>query len=426
MQRLNEQNTEITVDNLFIAQGNLNIKKVLKKYGIVNTLTREALSDIIFDVEGDSTPDMFQDIYNQLHDVAFAMFVAEQQAIFTENNALTEQNKVLSKAKAITNAHKAIYRHKYKNREDDIRDAANEINKGDQLLRFFSPNLNGVIGGSTRGFATTVLASSSNGKSTFMTWDSQKKILNNILDEVHVILVEEQKLNFWQRIFANTFKIPIEHLRKGLVKISDSQVEKIEKLYKKRIILHKTNKYNEILELIFSLKCQYIWIDHINAIQYPTENTNVNVGMLLNAEVQYLESLPKNSIKPVIVNLSQVNEKALNQRVGRNVWRHPSYEDAYGSQLLYHHSREYLTLYYPYRDMTQNPAAWTGKQKELARAGKHDFYLKVAKSSFGILSELKFRYEPEFGIFEDTVNEVVTNVKVNLQTDSFNFEKFGV
>jgi hypothetical protein len=424
MKKLNESDIEISVDNLYSFQTNNKIKEILKKYDMNTALKHEQLSDIIFDVEGDSSPEMFEDVYNELHDRAFALFVAEQQPTFNEEIALNNQMRVLSKAKAISSMHKVIYGHKHKNREDDIRASADEINKADQILRFFSSNLNGVIGGWTRGFAGTVLASSSNGKSTFMTFDTQKKILTKILDEVHVILVEEQKVNFWQRVFANTFKIPIEHLRKGLVKITDGQVEKIKELYEHRIILHKTNKYNEILELLYSLRTQYIWIDHINCIQYPSENTNANIGMLLGAQVHYLENLPKSSIKPVIVNLSQVNEKELDKRVGRSIWRHPTYTDAYGSQLLYHHSREYLTLYYPYKDMTKNPEAWTGK-KDLMRAGKNDFYLKVEKSSFGNLSEVKLKYTPEFGIFEDTTDKV-TNLKINMETNASLFEKFGI
>lgn len=361
--------------------------------------------------------DLFQEAYEELHDIAFGRYVEGAKEDFTFDFGYLKRHHVIARAKSIIKLHQVIYGHKLKRPHNDLDTAVEFINERDEIIPTFSPTLNGLMGGFTRGFANTVLARSGHTKSTIMTFDSVHKAVHKEVDNVHAILIEEQPPVFWRRVIAILLKIPINEMRNKTIKVSKTQVEAVKRKLDGRIKVHAVTSYKDVIDLLATIRDEYIWLDHINAIQYPgrgnaLQNMMGGIPGLIGAQVGFLRERPHQAF----VNLSQVNEKELIKRTGREIWKHPSYHDAYGSQILHQHSREYITLYYPQRDALNNPNAWAGK-RELQEAQPNDVYLKVEKSSFGDLGRMKFHYDFDFGSFKDT-DLRASNVTVNPSTKS--------
>lgn len=411
MKHINDKNWKMNIDNILLAQRVPEVLRFAKSRKVLPNLKYEELQELFYDIITDITTDMFREAYEQLHDIAFARAATELQGEISYDISYNQPYKVLAKAKAITKLHKLIYTRKFGAKSDPVDKAAEFINEKSGFIRWsFSPKLNGLAGGWTRGYAGTLLGRSQHTKSTMMTLDSVMKALHNSVGDIDVILTEESENIFYQRVFAILLNVPITHMRNRLVKITDEHKDKVKRLLGGRLRVHQYNAFKDVIDLLFTLKSQFIWIDHINSIVYPggagaLMNMIQGIPYLINKEVEFLKGSPES----VIVNLSQVNEKELMRRTGRNIWKHPAYTDAYGSQVLHQHSREYLTVYYPYKDKVNNPRDWTGK-KELKDATPADVYLKVEKSSFGDLAGLKFNYKYDFGILEDTEDKV-TNVE---------------
>jgi len=368
--------------------------------------------------------DLFDEAYEELHDIAFGRYVEVAREDFTYEAGYMNRHHILARAKSILKLYQVIYKHKFKKPINDIDAAVAYINDRDELIPTFSPKLNGLMGGWTRGFANTILARSGHTKSTIMTYDSVYKAVHQQVDCVNVILIEEPPPIFWRRVFAMLLKIPIREMRDKTVRISEAQKKAVKKKLDGRIKVHAVTTFKDVVDLLSTIKDEYVWLDHINAIQFPgrgnaLQNMMGGIPGLISAQVQFLRDRPYQSY----INLSQVNEKELMKLPG--IWKHPSYHHAYGSQILHQHSREYITLYYPRRDVLNNPHRWAGK-KELRDANPEDVYLKVEKSSFGDLGRMKFKYTADFAKFED-VDERVSNitVKPSSKNDSL-FEDLGI
>jgi len=421
MKRLYDKNYELSMQNLEVVLTTPEVKLFMKRMGAV--LDRMDLASYWHDDSIKPDAELFKEAFEELHDIAFSRYVEKAKEDFTYDLGYSDRYRILARARSIIRLYNVIYKHKLSTPQNDLDAAVSYINNRDELIPTFSPVLNGLMGGWERGFANTLLARSGHTKSTIMTFDSVFKAVHKQVDCVHAILIEEQPPVFWRRVIAILLKIPISEMRNKTVRISKNQVDLVKKKLDGRIKVHSVTAYKDIVDLLSVIKDEFVWLDHINAIQYPgrgnaMQNMIGGIPGLISAQVNFLRERPYQSY----VNLSQVNEKELIKRTGNQVWKHPSYTDAYGSQILHQHSREYLTLYYPQRDVLNNPMAWAGK-KELKDAKPEDVYLKVEKSSFGDLSRIKFKYNFDFGIFED-INENVSNVTIN-STDSL-FKEQGL
>jgi len=424
MKYLKDHSIPITINNLQVALTIKEVKLFMNRMEAV--VDGMDLASYWHDDTIKPSADLFQEAYEELHDIAFSRYVEKTKEDFTFDLGYNKRHYIIARAKSIIKLHEVIYRHKFIKPTNDIDTAVDFINTRDELIPTFSPKLNGLMGGWTRGFANTVLGRAGHTKSTMMTFDSVHKAVYEVVDGVHAILIEEQPPVFWRRVIAILLKIPIREMRSKTVKISETQKAAVKRKLGGRLKVHTVTTFKDLIDLISTIKDEFLWIDHINAVQYPgrgnaLQNMMGGILGLINAQVGFLRDRPYQSH----INLSQVNEKELIRRTGRDIWKHPSYHDAYGSQILHQHSREYITLYYPRRDVLNNPDAWAGK-KELKDAEPEDVYLKVEKSSFGDLSRMKFNYNFDFATFKD-VDERASNVtiKASDKTDSL-FEDEGI
>lgn len=404
MKYLHKKRIPINLQNIMIAQKAPEVARFKRKRN-TGELVQPEVKNLLYDLQVDISEDMFREAYEELHNIAFARGASELLGEASYELTYSRPHAVLARAKGVQKLFDIIYKRKFGAKGNVIQKAAAYINEREGTIRFsFSPKLSGLVGGWTRGWAGTILGRSGHTKSTIMTLDSVLKAVHNTVGDIDIILTEESEEVFYQRVFAILLKIPIQLMRNRLIKITDAHIEQVQKLLGGRLKTHRYSSFKDIIDLLFTLRSKYIFIDHINAIQYPgSGNALINmiggIPLLIGKQIEFLRSSPDS----VVINLSQVNEKELAKL--RGVWKHPSYIHAYGSQVLHQHSREYLTVYYPYKDVLNNPREWTGK-KELQKAKQGDVYLKVEKSSFGDLVEVKFNFKFEFGILEDTVDKV--------------------
>lgn len=412
MKYLNDKEIPINVNNLEISLTVREVKLFIRRMkAIVDNM------DLAYYWHDDTIKpdnDLFQEAYEELHDIAFARYVDKAKEDFEYELGYMKRHHILARAKSIIKLHEVIYRRKFDTASNSIDAAVDYINNKEELIPLFSPVLNGLMGGFTRGFANTILGRSGHTKSTLMTFDSVNKAIHKSVDAINIILVEEQPAVFWRRVFAILLTIPIKDMREKTVRISENQMNAVKKRLDNRIKVHSLTNYKDLIDLLSTIKDEVVWIDHINAVHYPGKGTalqNMIGGIpgLISMQVGFLRDRPYQSY----INLSQVNEKELAKLPG--IWKHPSYVHAYGSQILHQHSREYLTLYYPHRDALNNPKAWAGK-RELQEAQPEDVYMKVEKSSFGDLSTVKLKYDFNYGKFTDAV-ERASNVTIT--PDSF-------
>lgn len=387
-------------------------------------ITSEYIHSEVYDIDVDSSSHLAKEIFQELHNFAFADFAQQMNSGINYDLAYNDNQSILARAKAIQKVHRTIFGNKYKENKDQIGFAAQSINQGDSYIPTSSPALNNFMLGWSKKFPCSFVGRSSHGKSTFMTQEGIHKVLKELVDEVHVIAPEEPSEVFWRRIFAATFKIPISAMRSGTVKISQQQVDHVKKLYENKIKVHNDAlKFRDIIDLLFSLKgSHFTWIDHINAIEYPGNGTSLQnmiggIPGLIAYEKQYMLDNPE----AIIVNLTQANEKVIMSESG--YWKQPKYSHAYCSQVLHQASREFLSLYYPYKDSVNFPTEWVGKRDPHSPT---DMFMSIEKSSFGDVSRIHFKYDPEFGTFKDAPDTGKGNIILPEDDPVLNFDFAGV
>ena len=356
MKKLRSNNMNITVENIMLVQNTKPIRVYLRKIR-AESLTEEIISDELMDVSVDGSPDLFKESFESLHDEAFAHYVETANEDLTYEIAYRNRPAILARSRSIEKVHDKLYRSKNKQRDDQISDTMDEINRSSAYLRMASNQLTSIIGGWSRGYVGSAIGRPSHNKSTYFTWDSTWQIKTSKLDRVDVISTEESPLSFWRRIYAIELGIPIKDMIEGIRKISLSDMQKIKDLYEGRIVFHQLKNYNDIVDLIYSLTSEYVWVDHINSIAYPNGNSYTGIESLIHHQKQWL----MRNKDSVLVNLSQVNTKEMKKK-NRTF---PSKEDAYMSSILEQASREFLSFYYPYKDTIDKDF-----QKKFAGKGK--------------------------------------------------------
>lgn len=377
----------------------------------IPVVTQEEILEVtdIMSLGKEDSQDFFNDIYDSLADVAFRRFVYNNvKDILYHIGFVNHQIEIANIAKAIAMLYPILRRSKIKTKRSStngIKTAAININQAETTIPTFSKEINKYTMGWSRGYPNALLARSSHGKSTFIFNEIRHKVTHNIVGKIAVISPEENDTTFWRRAFANEYNISTSLMRAGLVKITDEQVWGIEKKYEGRVdFFHEGMvKYSNVVDLLFSLEdYEMIIIDHVTAIEYPGSGNQMQnlTGGIISLVHRENDFLSKNK-QATIINVNQVREKDIEQSI-KSYWKAPTYTMAYGNSVTYVACREWITLYYPYRDLINRSNEWMGVQ-DLPTI--NDLHIMVEKSSFGDIGSGVLQFIPEYAKVMDRTGD---------------------
>lgn len=407
MQKMEEQETEITVPNIALWLQNHfndeNLRAFMKKHK-ARILTESELQDILFDTEVSGKSDLFDEARKWLLVYAFARFVDDKTSEITYWNSYpsTYEGQIISACKGIVKVHDMLHG-RLENKRDQFVETRELINSDSEYISTSSQALNAFIGGWTRGYVATVIAKSGHTKSSWIDYDTVQSLLTTPpkIRSAGIITPEEMASTRWRRIIAMVFKISTSLMRQKQVTITEEHIKRISEMFKDKLVIYdQVTKYKDILELMATVKHDKLILDHMQAIEYPgTRDYLSNMIGNIPGIIDFEKRMAKIR-KMVIINLSQVGDKEI-QRSDR-LSKAPRYYDAYGSSVLYQASREFLALYYPFRDWEDNPIMFGGTPPTIS-----DIVLSVEKSSFSRLGKVKLVFNPEFNTFTDGLNPQV-------------------
>jgi len=369
---------------------------------------------------GEYSTELFEDFYKLHLQVAFRRFVDKQvkSIRYCNDHHLNGAYSVVENAKAVIQLYEKFFNNQSAIQTGNIKSSARQINRGSSFYPTWSQNINSIMYGWSKGYPASILARSGHGKSTFVTNEVRHKIRKNIVDKVAIISTEEEESVFWQRMFALECGLSLAGMRRGLIKVSDSQITAVEKMYEGRISFYHEINYGRIIQLMYSLSdTQLIIFDHLNAIDYPgrgnsLQNMPGGIAKLITQEKKFLKANPESAT----ININQVKEKDMPAM--RSHWKCPSYEMAFGSTTTYFAAREWLALYYPYKDMVNRPHEWL---KVKAKPDITDLHFEIQKSSFSEIGKGKFYWAGDLAIMEDIKRKPSTEL-IAPQED-INFEE---
>lgn len=412
MQKLNEDNINITLDNVVLKFREMSESLIIfmKKHKViyfdkssvmhwVEMITENDIYNILTDESVDAPADLIEMAVKQLNRMAFSRFVSDRYEdikYYNEHSETENANKVISAARAIITVHDLLYKKSLEKR-DQLEEMKDLVNSDSEYISTSSTALNSYLGGFTRGYVSSIIAKSSHGKSSWVDYNAVHTLLAGKVKRIDIISPEESASTRWRRITAMLNLVSLSSMRQKDVKVLNAHIEKVrEKLYNKLFIWDNVFKYNDIIELMSKLTTDMIIVDHLQAIEYPGVGDFL-ARMIGNIPgfVDFEKKLAKKKHN-CIVNLSQVNDKDI-QRSDR-LSKAPRYWDAYGSSVLYQAAREYIALWYPYKDYEDNPISFTGNTPTI-----HDIQMSIEKSSFSKIGKIHLHFEPEFNIFTDKV-----------------------
>lgn len=397
MRLLHDNKLNITVDNILMVQSRQseNLKAFLKK-NRVNKLEENEVIEMLFDTTVDGREQFFENCKDEILHASFTRFISnllDEIEHYNDLNNVKYDSYIMSRFKAGQRIHNIIY-----NRLGDKRDMYHEtqemVNDPEEYVPTASRVLNSYIGGFTKGYVGSIIAKSSHGKSSFTDYNILQNITSKKVDKVAKITPEENAATQLRRYLAMICKIPTSGMRLKLVQVTNEHLQAVKaKLDNHLIIRDDVFKMKDIIELTESLKVDMIYVDHMNSIDYPGTGTYMermigNIPGLVDAQ----KRIAKQKNIPII-NLSQVGDKEI-QRSDRLI-KAPRYWDVYGSSVLYQASREFIALWYPYKDQEDN--SFTTEQFTM-----NDMRIHIEKSSFSKVGRLKVHFEPDFNLFTDT------------------------
>lgn len=416
---LKQNNIKITYNNvsLFYIKEKYRINKFLKKLKVKPSM-EEVVNIIrpdIIEPAYESSQEFLEEVFENIKEDTFRRFALERA---DEIKRLTEYPgkvyEILANAKSLLKLHEIFSSIKIE--EDWITKSANALNTVRIIPTAFK-DINQYIFGWSRGYPNAILARSSHGKSTFISNEIRYQITQGL--KVALISVEENQETFWQRVFCIEFNISITELKLGMVKITEKQIEQIKEKYRNLSVYH-TNMvyYNQVVLLLNKITKDndLIFIDHINAIKYPGGGNDISnmpggIVSLINAQKMILAE----NKHCTIINVNQVSEKQIGNIP--SYWKMPDYTMAYGNTVSYFASREWITLYYPYRDLINRPAEWTGV---LDLPSPNDLYFAVEKSSTGTIGGGVLEFAPEYAKISDKFKKVPQVMLDTKQEELFN------
>lgn len=403
MRKLYEADLNITVDNIISIQAKLKddaqFRAFLRKH-YAKPLSYDDIYDIVHDVSVSSETTFFDDIRKEMLSRSFSRFVTDILSDIEYNKSFwTDSHNfdIIVKMKGAIKLYDILQGRK-KNNIDYFQETMDLVNGLDEYIPTSSRTLNGYIGGFTRNYPAIIAAKSSHCKSSWADYNILSNILSGAVSKVTKITPEETASTQLRRYVAMLCKISTTDMRLKLAKITDEHIKILkEKIGGKLEIIHSAVKLSDVIDAMNNSKADMIYIDHINGIDYPGRGTFLermvgNIPELVNAEKRI--AMEKHIS---IVNISQVNDKDI-QRSTRIV-KAPRFWDVYGSSALYHASREFLTLWYPYKDQEDNDLVYEESYD------MSDIRILIEKSSFSKVGRIKLNFIPEYNLFYDIKRE---------------------
>ncbi|MHB8362883.1 MAG: DnaB-like helicase C-terminal domain-containing protein [Patescibacteria group bacterium] len=421
MKRLKESKLEINISNmlLFCSNPDLHLQMFLKKNNL-QLLNENEIYDILYDVTVDSSDKLFDEAKTELNCLSFMRFVSDSTEEMKYYNAFNNKDhhySILSRAKAVQTVHKLLFNPDH-GKTDQLKEMQTMVNSDDEYITTSSRLLNSHIGGFTRKYVDVIIGKSGHGKSTWTDYNILHTILSGKVPKVIKIATEEPPEFSWRRITSAICHLSTTLMRQKLIKITDEHVKVItEKLQGRYKILHGSNKYKDVLEMVRTADAQQIYVDHIQSIDYPGSGGQLN-NMIANIPglVLFEEKIAQQK-NISIVNLSQVGDKEIAR--SDRMSKRPRYHDAYGSSILYQKAREFLAVYYPYRDYEENPHSYySGGGVPTI----NDFEIGIEKSSFSALSIVHMNFDYEYCTFTDKPAKAKTDYLAKSENEISMFE----
>lgn len=417
MKRLYETKVAVTLDNLHVYGSHPDdhylafIRRTfLCKFGeeAKYLLTLDDLNDILYDTVIDASDNLFEMIKENLNVLAFARFVAQQ--LDEIKYGISYQNRdyhadILARTKGIQTFHKLLFTNESVKR-NQLSETKTRINSNDEYISTSSQLLNSHIGGFTRGFVDAIIGKSGHGKSTWTDYNIVHTLRSGKVSKVVKITPEEPADFTWRRIISMVCNLSTTGMRNKLVKITDEHIKKVGELLEKRLkIYDNVFKLKDIKEVIRMADGEQIYVDHLQSIEYPGRaNPLMNMIGEIPGLILFEERIAKQK-NISIINLSQVGDKEIAR--SERFSKRPRYHDAYGSSVLYQKAREFLAVYYPYKDYDENPQTFYGNAPTI-----NNYEIGIEKSSFSALGIIRLNFDYEYSRFTD---EVVSKTK--LKTD---------
>ncbi len=392
---LKQSNIRVTYNNvtLFFIKEKYRIKRFMQKMKVAPSLEEivNIINPDIIEPQYETSPEFLEEVFESIKEDTFRRF-AEQRAedIKRLSEIPGKSYEIIANAKAITKLHEIFSSIKIE--EDWITKSAVALNSVRIIPTAFK-DINHYIFGWSRGYPNAILARSSHGKSTFITNEIKYQLSKGL--KVALISVEENPETVWQRFFCNEFHISITDLKLGTIKITPEQIQTIKEKYGNLALYHANMVYyNQVLTTLNRIvkDMDIIFIDHINAIKYPGGSNDIanmpgGIVSLINAQKMILTEHKQCTI----INVNQVSEKQIANIP--SYWKMPDYTMAYGNTVSYFASREWITLYYPYRDLINRPSEWVGV---IDLPSPNELYFAVEKSSTGTIGGGILEFIPEY------------------------------
>uniref|UniRef100_A0A6H1ZLB7 Putative helicase n=1 Tax=viral metagenome TaxID=1070528 RepID=A0A6H1ZLB7_9ZZZZ len=413
MKRIHDANKPMTIDNLLGVMYELDnsLKAFVKKHRCV-PLTETEIHEAVYDVTVDSTTENFILARDAILEMSFSRFVEEAINDIQYWNSYgfqSYQPNIIAKCKGIVKVRDIIYNRMIENHRDQLLEMMDLVNSDNEYISTSSQVLNSLIGGFSRGYVASIIAKSSHCKSSWADFNCVHTILSGKVFPISIISPEESAATRWRRVVAMIMKLPTSGMRQKNVKITSAHVAKVRELLGDKLhIYDNVFKYKDIIDLQASLKdTQMIVVDHLQSIEYPgagghLHNMIGNIPGMIDAQKRIAK------VRHIsIINLSQVNDKEI-QRSDR-LLKAPRYWDAYGSSVLYQASREFLALWYPYKDYEDNPSVSYGTNPPSIS----DIRISIEKSSFSRIGKVELSFNPDFNLFSDKNKKALDRLDYN-------------
>lgn len=399
MKKLREENLPIKIDNMLMIQAKgSEAFLAFKRKHRVESLTEGELTDILLDPSVDGSDRFFDNCKDEILKSSFSRFVEDILTDIRYYNSFNNSNYhpyITSRFKAGMKIYDLIY-----SRIGNIRDQYSEtkalINNPNEYVGTSSRVLNSFLGGFTRGYVGTIIAKSSHGKSSWADYNIMQNLASGKIRTVAKITPEESASTQYRRYLAMLCKLSTSGMRLKQIEVTEAHLDVLrDKLHGRLHIYDDVFKMKDIIDLMHTLKDDMIYLDHINSIDYPGKGSYMermvgNIPAMIDAE----KRLAKEKNIPII-NLSQVGDKDI-QKSDRLI-KAPRYFDAYGSSVLYQAAREFLALWYPYKDEDDS-----GISISTTPASPNDIHISIEKSSFSKVGKIRLHFDPEYNTFTDT------------------------
>ena len=397
MKQLYQKKIPITVDNMAMLTiaPDAHLYAFAKKHRL-HLLSYEELHDIIYEPGYNTTDKLFDAARTEVLNRSFCRFTDDVTSEMRYLNSFANpkyQPVILGKARAVWKVHNLLYASE--NKRNQLEEAKHLINSTDEYITTSSQVLNSYIGGFTRRFVASVIAKSGHAKSSWVDYNVLHTLLKGKARKIVKITPEEDAGTQLRRYIAMICKISTTAMRMKSIEITNEHLNMVrEKLKDKLVIIDDKFKYRDIIEIMHSLEdVDMLIIDHLQTIDYPGSRSAMeNMIGGIPGLVSYEKKIAKEK-NMAIINVSQVNDKDIAR--SDRIIKAPRYYDAYGSSILYQASREFLALWYPYRD-------W---EDQMINPGipptVNDIQVSIEKSSFSRIGKVTLHFNPELNIFTD-------------------------